>query len=185
MDKSIMKYAIVNTNTPRSRVQRISDTDPVSLEDGVISVEITDELGTTIQNANEPYFYVNSNFITRDQLPITDEMKSRKKKILAKLRWEAEFGGFTEPNSGMFVRTDERTRTLLNAAMLRINANPNYEMQNWKTADGNFITLQASTIVALDTAVEQFIASQFAKEASLVAQIDSATTMGELSAINW
>lgn len=180
-----MKYAIVNTNFPLNRVREISDTEPANLIDGVISVEITDELGNTIQNANEPYFYIDSNFITRDQLPVSEQAKAKKKKKIARMRYEAEMGGFTEPNTGMFVRTDGRTRTLLNAAMLRINADPNYEMQNWKTADGSFITLQAATITALDSAVEQFIAAQFAKEASLISQIDAATTMGEFNAIEW
>ena len=111
--------------------------------------------------------------------------KAQKKAIIANARYEQEFAGFTDPTSGMFVRTDERTRTLLNAASLRASADPTYEVLNWKTAEGTFITLTNAMILALDQAVRDFIAFQFAKEAALSAQIDAATTDEELATIEW
>jgi hypothetical protein len=108
-----------------------------------------------------------------------------KKREIASARYDAEFGGFTDPNSGLFVRTDERTRSLLTAAKLRAQADAAYLVENWKTADGSFLTLDASTIIALESAVHDFIEAQFAKEAALAAQIDAATTTEEVSAIQW
>lgn len=111
--------------------------------------------------------------------------RRHKKSEIASARYNAEFGGFTEPNTGIFVRTDGRTRTLLNAAMLRAKDDPSYVIENWKTSDGSFITLDAATVLALDSAVHTFIESQFAKEAALSAQIDAATTRSEIRAITW
>ena len=108
-----------------------------------------------------------------------------KKTEIADARYETEFGGFTDPTAGMFVRTDERTRTLLTAAAVRAVSDPSYEVANWKTSDGSFITLTNAMILALDQAVRDFIASQFAKEAELTAQIDNAATPEEVKSITW
>jgi hypothetical protein len=108
-----------------------------------------------------------------------------KKREIASARYGAEFGGFTEPNTGMFVRTDERTRSLLTAAKLRAQANAAYQVKNWKTAAGSFITLDAPILIALESAVHDFIEDQFAKEAQRVAQIDAATTVQEVNAVVW
>ena len=113
------------------------------------------------------------------------EWKVLQKRKTASRRYRAEFGGFTEPNSGLFVRTDGRTRSLLTAAKLRAQADAAYVVENWKTANGTFITLDAPTIIALESAVHDFIEAQFAKEADLSAQIDSATTIEEVKAIHW
>ena len=111
--------------------------------------------------------------------------KEKQKKNIAAARYEAEFGGFTDPSSGLFVRTDNRTRPLLTAAAIRAVSDPSYEVANWKTSEGSFITLPNAMILALDQAVRDFIAAQFAKEAALYAQIDSATTSEEVRAITW
>ena len=108
-----------------------------------------------------------------------------KKTEIAAARYEAEFGGFTDPTSGLFVRTDNRTRPLLTAAAIRAVSDPSYEVANWKTSEGSFITLPNAMILALDQTVRDFIAAQFAKEAALYAQIDSATTSEEVRAITW
>ena len=119
-------------------------------------------------------------------VPTLEEARSAKKTEISAARYAAEFGGFTDPASGLFVRTDERTRSLLTAAKLRAQANAAYTVPNWKTTNGSFITLDAPTIIALETAVHDFIEAQFAKEAELTAQIDSAaTTTEEVSTIVW
>ena len=124
---------------------------------------------------------------THDPLPELEAAKLRQKARIAAARYKREMGGFTLPpeQGGMFVRTDARNRTLLNAAALRATSDPAYEVPNWKTADGAFITLTNSMVLALDQAVRDFIAVQFAQEASLSAQIDSATTPAEVNSIQW
>jgi len=116
-----------------------------------------------------------------------DDVKAKKKKKIAADRYEQEMGGFnlSLEQGGMFVRTDARNRTLLNAAAIRAGADPAYEVLNWKTAEGNFITLPNAMILMLNETVEQFIAACFAKEATLSAQIDVAATLEEVGAIQW
>jgi len=106
---------------------------------------------------------------------------------IAKARYEQEMGGFQLPaeQGGMFVRTDPRNRTLLVSAALKATSDPAYEVENWKTSEGTFITLTNAMILLLNAAVHEFIAASFAQEAQLSAAIDAATTTEELAAINW
>lgn len=112
-------------------------------------------------------------------------VKNMKKREIANARYEAEFGGFTESNSGLFVRTDSRTRTLINSATIRANSDSDYTVKNWKTSDGSFITLDNATIKALDSAMHDFIEAMFEKEAQLNTVIENATTIDELNSIVW
>lgn len=114
-----------------------------------------------------------------------EEWKAIKKQYMASRRYDAEFGGFTEPNSGMFVRTDERTRILLLGGESKAKNDPNYTVPHWKTAEGIFITLNASTLLTLADAMHTFINAQFAKEEALCTAIDTATTIEEVRAIRW
>lgn len=114
-----------------------------------------------------------------------DRAKVRKKQEIAAARYVAEFGGFDDSSSGLFVRTDERTRSLLTAAKVRAQSDSDYVVEHWKTESGVFITLDAPTIIALESAVHDFIEAQFAREAQLTATVDAATTVEELGAIHW
>lgn len=108
-----------------------------------------------------------------------------KKNEIAAARYNAEFGGFTDAQTGMFVQTDNRTRTLIALAVTEARVNPAYTVPNWKTVDGAFIALDAPTIIALHQSMDSFIAAQFNKEASLSEQIDSAETIEAVDAITW
>jgi hypothetical protein len=114
-------------------------------------------------------------------------IRLKQKDSIAAARYEQEMGGFQLPpeQGGMYVRTDARNRTLLNAAALRATADPDYEVLNWKTAEGTFITLTNATILHLNGAVEQFIAGCFSREKALNDAIDTASTTQEINAIAW
>ena len=116
-----------------------------------------------------------------------DDVKAKKKEKIAAVRYDQEMGGFqlSPHQGGLFVRTDARTRTLLNGAALRASADPAYVVLNWKTAEGTFITLSNAMILTLNGTVEQFIAGCFAKEKALCDSIDSATTIEEVNSIQW
>ena len=113
--------------------------------------------------------------------------KVAKRRAIAKARYNQEMSGFQLPpeQGGMFVRTDPRNRTLLVSAALRATSDPLYEVPNWKTASGTFITLTNEMLLLLDSEVHSFIAGCFAKEVQLSAAIDAATTLEELEEIKW
>lgn len=114
-----------------------------------------------------------------------ERARAAKKKEVAAARYDAEFGGFRDSETGMFIRTDERTRNLLNSATMEAKSNPAFIVPNWKLADGLFITLTAQTIIMLYNKVWEFIAAQFEHEHNLCDQIDAASTVEELNSIKW
>jgi len=118
---------------------------------------------------------------------IFEQEKDAKKAEIATARYAEEMGGFNLPaeQGGMFVRTDARNRTLLNAASVRAASDPAYEVPNWKTAEGTFVTLSNAMILLLNGAVEQFIAGCFAKEKALNDSIAATTTVQAINAITW
>ena len=184
-----MKYATI---APRGRILNTSETEPA--DDGsdfTTVVEITDEQYATIEAA-EPnfYFLIEGELVERTVAQAENRLafaKVRKKKVLANARYKEEFEGFQLPpeQGGMFVRTDGRTRTLLNGGAMRASLDPAYEINHWKTADGSFVTLSSATIIALSDAVESFIGALFAKEEQLGLAIDACATEEEVNAINW
>lgn len=115
----------------------------------------------------------------------TDSDKQSKKQEVATARYNAEFGGFTDPTIGIFVRTDDRTRNLLTATIMEARANPAFTVPNWKLADGTFITLTAENIIYLYGKVWKFIQEQFAKEKTLCEQIDAAETVEAVRSVRW
>lgn len=101
---------------------------------------------------------------------------------LADRRWQAETGGVIL--NGAPVKTDRDTQTKLTAAYVKADKNPDFSIQNWKVADGVFVTLGASTIIATGDAVTAHVQACFDKEASLTATIMGATTVDVLLAID-
>ncbi len=127
--------------------------------------------------------------ITVDK-PVTlasDTLKTIKKQIIASARYDCEMAGFNLPAEygNMFIGTDHRTRTLLNAAAARAASDSSYEVRNWKTSTGDFITLPGAMVLVINDAVYEYITNCFTKEAELVTRINNATTVDELNKIRW
>ncbi|QHI70473.1 DUF4376 domain-containing protein [Tichowtungia aerotolerans] len=152
--------------------------------DDTLAVTVTEEMEELLSGSYPCIWDFGSETLIQDIPELSKAQETQKAKIAAS-RYDAEFGGFTDEASGMFCRTDERTRSLLTAAKVRATEDETYTVSNWKTSEGTFITLSNATIIALESAMHDFIEAQFAKEAALCVQIDSATTNEEVEAISW
>ena len=72
--------------------------------------------------------------------------------------------------NGLRVQTDDLSQQRLTAAAIAAQLDPSVIVR-WKTADGSFVSLSASQIVAVALAVRNHVQSCFDREAALVAQI--------------
>lgn len=99
----------------------------------------------------------------------------------AQKRWEKEVGGIEI--SGMYVHTDDRSKSLIMGARLAAEADPNFTT-DWKAADGSFITVDAPTIIMISNAVLAHVASCFGIEAQVMAAIEAGaiTEIAEIDA---
>lgn len=79
--------------------------------------------------------------------------------------------------NGVRLETDETSRSVLTAAYVRARDNPDYTIPNWKIADGEYITLDAATILSAGTAVSNHIQACFDKNR----EIDDRIMSGEVT----
>jgi hypothetical protein len=85
--------------------------------------------------------------------------------------------------NGMALATDSESRGFITGAAVQAQLDPEYTCK-WK-ASGQFVTLNAATILAVAVAVREHVQDQFDKEAALLAQIQAAETIDEVKAISW
>ncbi|GHE69834.1 hypothetical protein GCM10019059_31940 [Camelimonas fluminis] len=85
-------------------------------------------------------------------------------------RWRVETGGITV--GGVTVATDDRSKTMIMGARIKADADPAYVV-GWKGADGGFVELSASQIIAISDAVLAHVDACFAAEAAVSAAIAS------------
>lgn len=100
----------------------------------------------------------------------------------AQKRWEKEVGGIVV--GGVSVHTDDRSKMLLAGARMQAEADHAWTTE-WKAADGTFVTLDAATVIALSNELLEHVAACFAREASVVADIDAGaiTTTAQIDAV--
>jgi hypothetical protein len=110
-----------------------------------------------------------------------DKAKEAKKAEIASARYDAETGGL-EVN-GVTIDTSRDSQALLIGAVIQALQDPEYTL-NWKTTNG-WVTLDATTIIAIGTAVRQHVQACFDREEELSGQVDEATTEEEIDAISW
>lgn len=186
-----MKYAIAG---PAGRIFRVLD------EANDRTVEITDEQAQTIADGEGAFFIVDGNLVTQQEAMAIrqterkairiaeqfnadpEQAKDLKRQELATARHNAVDGGTTF--NGIPIRTDDQTRNELSTARQFAKDDPNLTIQ-WKLGNGQFITLDSPTIIAMADAVLAHQQAQFTRERELNALVDSATTAGELNAIAW
>lgn len=112
-------------------------------------------------------------------------VKRQKKSEIAAARYKEEFGGFSDNDSGIFIRTDERTRNLITMAYASAINDSSYIIENWKLNDGSYTSLDAQTLIYIMGKIQDFITSAFNKEKSLNDSIDAATSINDVENISW
>ena len=103
-------------------------------------------------------------------------LAQRKEKMLSKLaekRWQVECAGTTL--GGSFVATDDRSKLLITGAYQQALANPQYSTR-WKSGAGEWVTLDAQTIIAVYGAVFSWVQACFAREGDLSDLVQAVTT---------
>jgi hypothetical protein len=114
-------------------------------------------------------------------VPTMEQVRQWKCAGLAELRWEKETGGTTF--NGLSIATDAVSQTKIIGAVVGAQIDPNAVI-NWKTADGAFVTLDAHAITAVAMAVRAHVQACFDREAELKAEIEAASTVEEIVAID-
>ena len=150
-------------------------------------IEIDDDLYNNIMNTyNKGKVYkVEDGVIVEYNIAISeislDDIKKAKKDEIANDRYIAEYSG-VEFN-GVKILTDLKSQVAISGAVLQATMDPSYTCR-WKSENG-FIELNANLILAIGTAVREYIQNCFNKEADLIELINAATTEEEVEAINW
>lgn len=111
-----------------------------------------------------------------------DILKERKKAEITAARYEAEIAGITV--NGVYVATDDRSQNKIANATLQTLFNPAYTL-NWKIDSDNSIELDATQLVAMATAVREYVQGCFDKEIELLAAANACTTEKTLNKIQW
>lgn len=100
---------------------------------------------------------------------------------LAAYRYEKENGGMTV--NGMNVKTDDRSKSLLNGAVSLCQINPAATV-SWKT-DSGFVLLNATQVIAIGAAVGTFVQECFTAEGVHSAMIMALATAEEIIAYDF
>jgi hypothetical protein len=192
-----MAYAIVNNGTPIEINGGFTDNDGNTYNANALEIWTPQErLAKGIRpivDGDVPYGYKatgssltwDTQTVTRvyttEAIPLAD-LKAAKQSALARRRWQAEEGGTTL--GGQPLATDRTTQTKLTAAYIKASADSEYTIPAWKSGPGIFSALDAATIIAAADAIEAHVQACFANEAALSGEIDAATTIAELSAVD-
>ena len=107
--------------------------------------------------------------------------KSAKNSEIAAARYAAEIAGVAV--GGVTIRTDRESQALITGAALKATQDGTYSC-TWKSESG-FVTLDASTIIAVADAVRTHVQTCFDAEAAKCALIDAAQTVEDVEAVEW
>ena len=102
--------------------------------------------------------------------------------LLATKRYNIESGGMNF--NGAVIPTDDRGRANVDAVSLAATRDPTFVLNSWKVANGVYITLNATQIVALGNALLAFVQACFDNEKALSAQINAAAGIVAIQAID-
>lgn len=87
---------------------------------------------------------------------------------------------------GVPVATDDRSKIMIIGARVKADADANFTTQ-WKALTGEFITIDAATIIAISDAVLAHVDACFAAEAVVLSAIEAGTitTTTEIDTADW
>jgi predicted pyridoxine 5'-phosphate oxidase superfamily flavin-nucleotide-binding protein len=120
-------------------------------------------------------------FSTQEIAAIRANARDEKLASLAAVRWLRETGGMIF--NGHVVATDTTSQTKIIGAVVGAQLDPTASIK-WKMADGEFVTLDATAIVALGVAMRGHVQACFDNEARLRALIEAAADADAIDAID-
>lgn len=88
----------------------------------------------------------------------------------ANKRWQVEVGGIEV--GGFAVHTDDRSKMMIMGARMKAADDPDFTT-DWKTAAGEFVTIDADTVLVISDAVLDHVARCFAAEAAVIIKIEA------------
>lgn len=99
-------------------------------------------------------------------------------------RWRVETAGLDV--GGVQVYTDDRSKMMIMGARIKAGADPDFTT-DWKTAAGEFVTIDAATVIAISDAILDHVAACFAAEAGVIADIEAGdiTTIKQIDQADW
>lgn len=121
---------------------------------------------------------------TQQWTTVTTDLTTAKAQLidqLADYRNQQERGG-TALN-GSTIKTDPDSQAKVTGAKVFSDLNPGTTI-NWKTDDGSWILIDATTITAMAQAVGTHVQACFTQEFTLTNQINAVTTIADLEAID-
>ena len=143
------------------------------------TTDIDEKSGETIEFRDDKIVVVYSY-----TLPDVSLMKAHHKALLANKRWEVETGGAVINN--IQFATDRESQTKYTAVAVAISqADPMTWSINWKTNDGQFVTLNAQQMMGAINYVMYHVQNSFNKEYEFQQQIDACTTVAEVLAVDF
>lgn len=110
-----------------------------------------------------------------------DEAKKRKRALIATARYEREIAGVASP-SGNLIGTDREDQSKIAGAVAAVQAGFITSV-DWKFGDGIFVTLTAEQILNVGRMVTQHVQEQFTWEKLKAAEVEAATTIEAVNAI--
>ena len=188
-----MKYAITG---PRGLIFRIVDTEPTEAPH---YSEISDADAATVEASDDRYFIVDGTLLTQQAFIDQKQQERHEQKLadfgadidgakqyardyFADKRYNVEVGGIDV--GGLPVRTDRLTVSRIYQANALAIQDPAFTTE-WKIGDGSFITVDATLIASLTTAITSHIQTSFTRDETINEEITAATTIAELQAITW
>ena len=188
-----MKYAITG---PAGRIFRIVDTEPT---EAPRYSEISDADAATVEASDDVFFIVDGALKTQSEFreakqqeryvaqleafgADVDGAKQFARDNFAQKRYDFEVGGINV--NGIDVRTDRLTVDRIYQARFLANEDNTFTT-DWKLSNGVFLTIDAATIIAISDAVTAHIKDSFQKEKAANDSVTAATTIQELTAIQY
>lgn len=110
-----------------------------------------------------------------------EEHKAAKLAEIAAARYEREVGGFMTPH-GTFIETDREAQSKIAGAHAAVQAGF-ITVLDWKFGPGVFVTLTAEDVGNVARGIAQHVQESFTWEKTLVEQVQAATTIEEVQAI--
>jgi hypothetical protein len=138
------------------------------------TTEIDTKIGETIEFREDKTVVV-----YQYALPEPEILKEHLKSKLATRRWAAETAGITIDD--LVYSTDRESQIKYTAIAVAISqADPQTWSVNWKTSDGQFITLNSTQMMYRTNIVMGYVQGCFNREYAIQSEIEACSTVEEL-----